>query len=330
MAEIKIVTIQQLIDRTHEAREEQDRVHLGCSIAGRKCEREIWNQFRWALTPKSGTFEDGEKFRSRGQLLRLFRRGQREEETVITDLEAIGVEVSRRQDRVSFGSFVAGSIDGVAVGVPGAPKTEHLLEIKTHGLKSFDVLSKAESVRMAKPEHFVQMQLYMLGLKLTRALYVAVCKDDDRIYTERLEFDRGFAEHALERAQMIALSERAPPKISERSNWYECKMCDSFDLCHGSKFTRRVNCRTCSHSTPREDSTWHCAKWESEIPEEGQRVGCDWHVMHPDLIGLKLESIGEQWSVAYGPFINGAGIDGAISSKEMIAKMEASLATESK
>lgn len=54
----------------------------------------------------------------------------------------------------------------------------------------------------------------MAGTKIDRALYVSVCKDDDRIYTERVRYDKAIAEKAIVRGQRIALADRMPEPIS--------------------------------------------------------------------------------------------------------------------
>ena len=85
------------------------RAHLGCSIIGRDCTREIWYSFRWASQVQWS-----------GRMLRLFDRGQREEVTLVSLLRAIGCEVwdhTPRGDqyRVSFADgYIGGSVDGIA------------------------------------------------------------------------------------------------------------------------------------------------------------------------------------------------------------------------
>jgi hypothetical protein len=212
------ITITSLIDQAHQSRTEKPRAHMGCSTLGHHCERWLWLSFRWAVV---------EKFQ--GRILRLFRRGFNEEATIISDLRAIGMSVSGTQRRVDFGSHVSGSLDGIGKGVPGATKTEHVLEFKTHSLKSFNDLEK-NGVAKSKPQHYTQCQVYMHGTELKRALYVAVCKDDDRIYTERLEYDRDHAVKAIEKGQRLALTDRLPPPISTDPSWFECKMCPAHGI----------------------------------------------------------------------------------------------------
>jgi len=299
-----------LIDAAHEAKAEKPRPHMGASILGHRCDRWIWLSFRWAVR---------EKFS--GRMMRLFRRGHLEEAQIMKDLDMIGVEFSKRQAYVNFGSHVSGSADAIIErGVPEASETRHIAEFKTHNKKSFDALER-DGVQRAKPQHWAQMQVYMHGTFIDRALYVAVCKDDDRIYTERVKYDKDFAEKLVERGKRLALDERMPPPISTDPSWFECKFCAAHDICHGSRMTQEVNCRTCAHSTPKEDSTWRCERFDADgIPYEYQLQGCPSHALHPDLVPWRISMAEGYWSIKYE--INGLevtnGEDG-FSSREIVA-----------
>jgi hypothetical protein len=272
-------TVVAAIDAAHEGRQDLPRPHLGASVIGHNCERFIWLSFRWAFV---------EKFPWR--ILRLFRRGQLEERTVHDDLRAAGVSIStinqetRAQWRFDDGHF-GGSCDGIIQhGLPEAYKTPHILEVKTHSLKSFNDL-EAKGVAKSKPQHWAQMQVYMSAFDLDDALYYAVCKDDDRIYTERVKHDADASEKLRTKAQTLIRADRMPEPLSADPTWYECKWCAAHDLCHVSKLTKQVNCRTCAHSTAERDGRWTCAHWEMDIPDvDAQRAGCDNHVLHPDLV----------------------------------------------
>lgn len=308
-----------LIDKYHEEQQGQPRPHLGASMLGHPCDRWLWLSFRWAVV---------EKFS--GRMLRLFRRGQNEEQQIINDLRAIGLDVrtpSAGQSRVDFGFHVSGSIDArIEEGVPDAKKTPHITEFKTHSLKSFNEV-KAKGVKEAKPMHWAQMQLYMLGTELNRALYVAVCKDDDRIYTERVRLDLPAAQKLVERGHRITQSDRMPEPISTNPTWYECKMCPAHDFCHKSKLTKEVNCRTCAHVSALPDSTWHCARWDDLIPTEAQREGCESHVLHPDMVPWERRESPSEWQAVYvvkgKTLANGEPDANVYSSKELVANAAA-------
>ena len=159
-------SIAALIDKAHEDRAAKDpdrfREHLGGSVLGHPCARWLWLSFRWAVAPAFP-----------GRILRVFRRGQNEEAQIVSDLRAIGIDIRETGDhqrRVSLGPHLGGGIDGIIhSGVPEAPNKRHIAEFKTHSIKSFDKLEK-EGVRKAHPQHWVQMQLYMKGTEIDRAL----------------------------------------------------------------------------------------------------------------------------------------------------------------
>ena len=307
-----INSIENLIDGYHESLKELPRAHMGASGLGNKCERWIWLSFMWAVLP---TFP--------GRMRRIFRRGHNEEKTVIADLVAIGVKIEMQQLNVDFGSHVAGSLDGVCSGVPQAPKAKHVLEIKTHNLKSFKSLVK-KGVEASNPNHFAQVQIYMRGSGLERALYVAVCKDDDQIYTERIKHNPESSKKFIQRGHRLALTERMPEPLSTDSTWYECKLCSGYEFCHVSKCTKEVNCRTCANSTAELDSTFTCEIGPCSIPYEVQVVGCQRHVLHPDLVPWERKGSEEAWEAVY--VINGADVrngkpkKGVFSSVEILEK----------
>ena len=313
--------ISALIDKHHETKTELPRPHLGASTLAHHCERWLWLSFRWAVQ---------EQFP--GRILRLFRRGQMEEATLISDLRAIGIDIRNgggKQTRVDFGAHVSGSLDGIAEsGVPEALKARHVVEFKTHSKKSFDEMVK-DGVEKSKPMHFGQMQVYMHGTEIDRALYVAVCKDDDRIYTERVKYDKETAEKLVERGHRITLSDRLPPPISTDPSWYQCKFCAAYEFCHQTKMTKHANCRTCAHSTAKQDSSWRCERHDSDgIPVEFQHNGCDSHVLHPDLVPWQLDAdASSQWDAVWmieGKQVrNGEPDENVFSSKEIVANPSA-------
>ena len=318
-------SIAALIDKHHESLRDDPRPHLGCSQLGHPCDRWLWLSFRWAIRQHFP-----------GRVLRLFRRGQLEEATIIADLRAIGIDIrtGEQQTRVDFGAHVSGSIDAIIEGgVPEAPKKQHIAEFKTHNRKSFDKLVQ-KGVEAANFQHFIQMQLYMHGTKIDRALYVAVCKDDDRLYTERVEYDDCVAKNVVARGRRIALSDRMPPPISTDPSWYQCKFCPAREFCHETKQTTQINCRTCTHSTAQEDSTWRCERHNADkIPVPFQREGCESHTLHPDLVPWKQRDGIDQWTAVYvidgKQVANGEPRPGIYSSREILANPSLCAITDS-
>ena len=292
------------------------RPHLGASIIGRKCERELWYTFHWCTDKMHG-----------GRLLRLFRRGQNEEEIFVSDLESIGCEVydvdpmTGEQFRISdCNGHFGGSLDGLGKGIPEAPDKPHVLEFKTHGDKSFKKLVK-EGVEKSKPEHLAQMQIYMYKKNIDRALYMAVNKNDDSLYVERFKLKKKVAKELIEKASRIIASDKPPAGISKDPSWFECKFCDHSDVCH-TETLPAVNCRTCVYAEPVEDAKWTCHKWNKIIPgHEEQLAGCDKHLyrsgffdfdvvaVEPDKVTYQMED-GRQFS-------NGPKASNSYPSKEL-------------
>jgi hypothetical protein len=312
-------TIESLIYAAYEADQEPPRPHMGASQLGHPCDRWLWLQFRHAVIE-----------RHNGRMLLLFKRGHEEEAKVVQHLRKIGAHVQNvgsNQIGFDFGSHVKGSADGVVSGLPQAPKTKAILECKTHSDKSFKEL-KTKGVKEAKPMHWIQCCVYGYGAKIDRALYFAINKNTDEIYTEWLHLDKEVAIKAIERGQRIALTDRMPEPLSADPSWHHCKFCDGHDQCFGSKTTKHVNCRTCAHSTAKSDSTWHCAKWDDTIPLEAQRTGCESHVLHPDLVPWQRKDGPDEWTAVY--VVGGMTIangdpeqEGVYSSRELLANAAA-------
>lgn len=289
------------IDRAVEEQADRGhRQHLGCSVIGQECPRALWYIFRHVLTVQHP-----------GRILRLFARGQREEQILSKLLRGIGCQVievdptTGNQFRFSWvGGHLGGSMDAGVLGVPEAPKTWHVAEYKTSGDKPFKKLCK-EGVKKAKPEHWSQMNLYMKGTGMKRALYLVVNKNDDTLYAERLEYDEAFALQMIKKAERIITAQRPPEKISEDPSFFKCKWCDFKTICHGIEIPE-VGCRTCLHSTPETDqgARWTCARHgNNDIPFEfqsGPKHDCDKHLYIPDLLNNVADQVDAgEWFVEY-------------------------------
>jgi hypothetical protein len=266
---------------------EQDRsrrTYVGASVLGDECERKLWYSFRWAHEPE--VFD--------GRKLRLFNTGHVEEDRLIADLRRAGIDVLDRDPQtggqlaVTFAwGHGGGHMDGVAYGVPEAPKTDHVLEAKTHNHKSFTALKRL-GVAGHKPVHMAQMQVYMHLHGTTRALYLAVNKNDDEIYTERVEYDPALSLSLMVKAERIIASPVPPTKAHEdpesKMAW-GCQFCPALSLCHLGAMPLR-SCRTCLHATPEQDGDgrWSCDRHKRDLSREDQEAGCPNHLFIPALI----------------------------------------------
>jgi hypothetical protein len=194
--------------------------------------------------------------------------------------------------RDATGHF-GGSADGIALGFAEAPKSWHVTEFKTHSAKSFAALQK-HGVEKSKPQHWAQTQIYMHFLHIDRAFYLAVNKDTDDLYQERIHYDAALAGRLIEKAQRILASPRPPARISEHADWFMCKMCDHREACHSTAMPER-HCRSCLHSTAVADGKWHCARHDRHVTLKEQRTGCARHLYIPDLVPGEQIDAGEDW-----------------------------------
>ena len=248
------------------------RPYLGMSMLGHSCNRYLWYYFRWCYK------EELEQ-----RILRLFDRGDREENAIIERLKAIGIQVWGEQLSASaaYGHSKC-HIDGLCLGVLEAPKTTHLLEMKTMNDKYFKQISK-QKLKEAQPKYYAQMQIYMLKFKLTRGLFVAVNKNDDHTYIERVKFDRGFAEDLERKAESIVLSEK-PPVKPFKPTWYECRFCSAKLICHYDGEIEK-NCRTCAGIELENEGRWKCTVYNILLATDQQRLGCEKYRLNPLIEG---------------------------------------------
>lgn len=256
--------VQKMHDLWKDARGDDRREHLGASVIGRECDREIWYGFRWA---KTGAFD--------GRMLRLFDRGKREEIVVLFELASCGIKIRNEdgvQERFSdHGGHFCGSPDAIGVKDGRA----FVVEIKTANDKSWNDLHK-NGVAESKPEHFCQMQVYMGEMKIPKALYISVNKNTDEIHAEWVEFDKDAYNALRQRARELIFSAMPPERMSDNPANFKCKFCGMWPICHGGEPVEK-NCRTCTFSVPLEEGGWRCVKRKIDLDRVAQIAGCeDW------------------------------------------------------
>lgn len=214
------------IDDQYEAFNEP-RTHLGLSQAGHPCKRRLWYQHHGYI---------GEQ--PEGRVLRLFRLGDMIEDAVIADLILAGIKHWGSQDEVVFtqeGVRLVGHIDGKVLGLIEAPKTIHLFECKSANKKKFEELLKKGSYAEWNEVYGWQVQFYMLGLKLRRAVVFVYCKDDSRLYMERIKLDREATIKKLRSVFEAITSPVEPDRKCPREDFYQAKFCPFQADCFGKK-----------------------------------------------------------------------------------------------
>ena len=259
------------------------RSHFGFSNAADPCARKLWYNFNWVMK---------KKFPAR--ILRLFNRGHLEEARFLAMLVSAGFQVHFEtaeggQFKISDHNGHAGSaIDAVVVGIPDLePNTPALVEMKTHGEKSFKDLVK-KGVMESKPIHYGQMQIYMRKYDLQWGLYMAINKNTDELHLELIVSEKAKADRYIERAGLLIYSTEAPARLNDSPGWYECKFCENKKLCH-QKDVPEINCRTCVYSSPIANKEWYCDSYGVVIDKGMQLTGCKTHLFNPALLnGAKV------------------------------------------
>jgi len=213
---------------------------LGLSTIG-GCERDLWMSLNGIPKDPGRDFE--------GRILALFGLGHAVEAEVIRLLELAGYKIETRdEDGRQYrrywtppgGKPIGGSIDGIAY-LRSRHEPPVLLEIKSSSAKKFEEL-QGVGYAAWNPKYAAQIQAYMGAFKLDDSLVVVYCKDDSRIYAEKIRHDPAQSEALLEKAHRIVtateLPERPKNPIPGRHKGKDvtrhcahCKWCDRGDFC---------------------------------------------------------------------------------------------------
>jgi hypothetical protein len=272
-------SLAQAIYGLHERRgaAEQERPYLGVSELGEPCARRLYYRFHWMAS---------ERFD--GRMYRLFETGHREEARLLDELRAIGLEVWDRQPDgtqysvQAFNGHLRGHLDAVVLGLPEAPKTPHVFDVKTINKKKFGELQK-NGLAKTYPKYHAQGTGYCGLMELDRAAFAFVCKDDETIALERFEFDEAEFNRLMARAESVIFAAEPLPKISTDPAFWECKFCPAYELCHGTA-APPATCRSCLHATAMRDGTWRCELHDKTLSVDEQRAGCADHRFIPSLL----------------------------------------------
>lgn len=296
-------TVKAIYRAYEQANEHYDSLGISVGEIATECDRALWYTFRWASKPEE---IDGRK-------VSIFRTGDRWEEVMVSDLQRIGVEVWGQQDRIRLvAGHVRGKCDGKALGIPEAPKTEHLCEFKSSNDKSFKEIRK-KGCKVAKPLHYGQCQIGCHAFGLTRCLYLVTNKNDDSRYVERIEYDAEWCIRQLARAERIINSPTPPTGVSEDPEFFGCMFCKHHDVCHSGAWAR-VTCRSCLHATPEMtgDAHWSCSRWAKPLGIEEQKAACPAHLYIPALVpGEQVDASEEDETVTYKLRSEKIWVDGA-------------------
>ena len=277
-------TVAAIYDHYARNRSGGHRPHLGGSQIGHECKRALWYQFRHM---DRATFD--------GRVLRLFETGDREEARLVANLRAVGVTVWDRDPetgkQVRFtahdGHFAL-SLDGVGEGFKESSQP-HTLEFKTMNDKNFRAMEK-DGCQKAKPIYWAQCQVGMHLAGLERCAFIAVNKNTDQIYMERIKLNPAEALQLIAKAGEVIWADKPPERLSNDPSFWQCKFCDYHAVCHRGR-PPEVNCRTCAHASPERggDGLWSCAK--------GKAFGevCKEHLFNPYAMPWEVYDATPNW-----------------------------------
>lgn len=234
------------------------RDHLGASQIGNDCVRKVWLGFR----TKGKT--------DNARLTRLWNRGHLEEARFLALLEQAGIEVwNDRGNGKQFGyadGIFAGSIDGLAYGVPECKDEIVMLEFKTMNDRNFTNFQNKGISEFPQYEKQCQVNMYCMNKyahtdeiftsliwdkvstlksqKIEHTLFLAVNKNTDDLHGVIIKRNDTLAEQILSRIDGICNNKTLPEKLSDRESYYLCRMCEHHDFCFGDRELDH-NCRTC-------------------------------------------------------------------------------------
>jgi len=280
---------------------QESRGYYGTYSAGDECTRKQWFAFRW-VAKKSFPAE----------VLKRFEDGHAGEDVQAARLKAVdGVTLQTHDKSGEQFSFtecdghMGGHCDGLIDGILQAPKTPHVWEHKQCADKKLKELDKAkkehkesDALRNWDWVYFIQAQIYMHKFNRKRHYLTCASPGGRKTVSVRTHYEKEEAEKAIERARKVIFcpSPETLGRISQDETFFKCKWCDFSDVCYGHNFPA-ANCRTCVNSTPVKNGEWTCDKWNSTIPVEGQRQGCEHHVFIPGTLTLEVADANadEEW-----------------------------------
>lgn len=288
----KILTSDPTLDAADRVMEEAaakqlPRAYLGMSQIGESCSRKLWYSFRFAVR---------ERFKA--DTLKRFEDGHASEAVQIKRLQAVPGVILEDVCPVTGDQFrytdhdghYSGHCDGKITGLLQAPKKKHIYEHKAVSDKKFNELKKIiaevgekQALRKWNPTYYGQAQQYMM-YEGTDRHYMTVSTPGVRATQSlRTEYDAAFALSLKVKASRIIRSEEPLDRISDKPDWFECKLCPAKGICHDGDMPDRT-CRTCLHVTPIANGQWHCERFGKTLSLEEQVNGCAVHKFLPSLV----------------------------------------------
>jgi hypothetical protein len=284
------------VDLALEAKQklEASRSYLGMSIIGDECWRKLFYTFRQVANREISA-----------QGIKVVQDGYVQEKIMADRLKMLPYVQLHTEDpqnpghQIHFTSLLGhfnGNCDGMICGIKESPKTWHVWEAKAVNDKKFD---KLISLREEKGEknsliewdmiYYTQAQAYMHFSQTDRHYLTVVSPGGRRYISVRTEYNKAFAENAIEKAKTIIFDNwNIPAKLSDKKEFYKCKWCEYSEVCHDSKVPF-VNCKTCRYSEPINNGRRQCLFKNETLNDSMLLIDtCPNHVFNPALMPAKL------------------------------------------
>lgn len=213
-----------------------DPVRLSLFHAVGACARAAWLGLRWAAPPE----------RHDGQKLRNFARRRTEGAELASTLTAAGAKVSfldletlRPFEVTLAGGHARVKVDGIAIGLPEAPKKRHVVVARALDEAGFRRL-RQEGVETARPADAAAMQVAMAAFGAPRGAILAMNLGTDELLLERVEADPIRAARVSADVEWIVGSPQ-PPADAAPDRVPRSELVRVFDTSGGTNFVRKVD-----------------------------------------------------------------------------------------
>lgn len=231
MGDPLVNAIHRVIENDHA--NEKPRDYVGASGVSEECSRKVWyglNGYKQEFPVKA---------------LMAIQDGHDTEEKINEWVRRIpGIELyTHNEDGNQYGfsdlqGKYKGHYDGVIRGIPQAPKTWHIYEVKCVGEKYFKELQKIikehgekEALKRWRPTYYGQAVTYMWYEKLTRHITVVSTPGGRELLTVRTNANATYAKSLKEKAERIINATEPPERIGGEDYW-KCRMCGFREVCH--------------------------------------------------------------------------------------------------
>ena len=212
--------LSKLIDKI-KTKPDEPRLYIGASSIGSDCMRQIWYGYKGY---------EGEPHTPRMQ--RNMDIGKRFESMVLDWLELAGVSVFRPNEANRYLEFwdaelpyFKGHADALL------PDLNAVIDIKVIKASSWREFVRKGLFAWSQL-YYAQLQAYMGMRGIPYAYLMALNKDTGELHDERIAFNGEYYIGLKSRAEMIAISESEPPRVSGNPSWWLCKICKYRGVCH--------------------------------------------------------------------------------------------------